>query len=240
MNKVHITLQGKGGVGKSFISSLIAQYLIARGDSVICVDTDPNNSTFSSIKALDAKFLELFDADNKFNERNFDLLIELIFENKDYNFVIDNGATSFLPLINYLSENHVFEMLSKQFEVVLHIPITGGQAQDDTINGFVHLLEKYKGVTFIIWLNEYHGKIVDSEGNTFENMDVYKKYKKEITAILKLPSQNEKTFGQDIEEMTKANLIFSQVDSDPRFNLMAKQRLKLFSQSVFSQMDLIL
>lgn len=31
MARIHMLLQGKGGVGKSFIASVLAQYKIARG-----------------------------------------------------------------------------------------------------------------------------------------------------------------------------------------------------------------
>lgn len=239
MKKAHFILQGKGGVGKSFISSLIAQFLIERGDSVSCIDTDPNNSTFSSIKAIDAAFLELFDADSKLNERNFDKLIETILTTDGADFVIDNGATSFLPLIDYISENHVFEMLAHKYEIYIHVPVTGGQGQGDTINGFVSLVEKYPSSNFVIWLNEYHGAIKDEEGNGFEGMEAYKKNKKPVRGIVRIGSQNVKTFGRDIEEMTKANLTFAEVGNDARFNLMAKQRLKIFKESIFNTLPTI-
>ncbi|MBB4268183.1 CO dehydrogenase nickel-insertion accessory protein CooC1, partial [Roseospira visakhapatnamensis] len=45
MAAIHMTLQGKGGVGKSFIASLLAQHFLARGQAPICLDTDPVNQT---------------------------------------------------------------------------------------------------------------------------------------------------------------------------------------------------
>ena len=45
MAKIHITLQGKGGVGKSFISATTAQYKHHKGQTPLCIDTDPINST---------------------------------------------------------------------------------------------------------------------------------------------------------------------------------------------------
>lgn len=38
---VHPTLQGKGGVGKSLVAAILAQYFGDRGRDVRCVDTDP-------------------------------------------------------------------------------------------------------------------------------------------------------------------------------------------------------
>jgi anion-transporting ArsA/GET3 family ATPase len=37
MAKIHITLQGKGGVGKSFISAATAQYKHHKGQAPLCI-----------------------------------------------------------------------------------------------------------------------------------------------------------------------------------------------------------
>ena len=36
---IHLSLQGKGGVGKSFIASILAQYFLNHGHQVQCIDT---------------------------------------------------------------------------------------------------------------------------------------------------------------------------------------------------------
>ncbi|WP_458448767.1 nucleotide-binding protein, partial [Campylobacter coli] len=45
MAKIHFVLNGKGGIGKSFISSLLCQYFLDKGESIVAIDTDPNNTT---------------------------------------------------------------------------------------------------------------------------------------------------------------------------------------------------
>ena len=55
MSNIHFVLNGKGGIGKSFISSLLAQYLLSKKQSVVAIDTYPNNTTLYNIKALKAK-----------------------------------------------------------------------------------------------------------------------------------------------------------------------------------------
>ena len=52
---IHLSLQGKGGVGKSLAASILAQYFIARGKPVRCVDSDPVNKTLSQYAALQAE-----------------------------------------------------------------------------------------------------------------------------------------------------------------------------------------
>lgn len=234
----NIILQGKGGVGKSYISSLLTQYLQSRSEAVISIDTDPNNSTLYSIKALKAKFLKLINEDDKLDEQSFDKLMELAFNHVDHNFVVDNGATSFLPLISYININDVFSMLSEHFEVIIHVPITGGQSQSDTLNGLQTLIDSYSNkVKFIVWVNEFQGKIRDEENNPFENMPIYTKNKSHILAFMYLDKQHEQLTGRDLEQMTKAKLTFDEVANNPDFGLMTKQRLKLYQKDIFGKLD---
>jgi len=51
--KLHFVLQGKGGVGKTFVSLLLAQAIAGRGKPVICVDTDPVNASLSSLSPME-------------------------------------------------------------------------------------------------------------------------------------------------------------------------------------------
>ena len=45
MANTHTVLQGKGGVGKSFIAAILAQYMNAMGRKPLCIDTDPVNDS---------------------------------------------------------------------------------------------------------------------------------------------------------------------------------------------------
>ncbi len=58
---VNLLLQGKGGVGKSLIASLLAQFYKDRGVHAICVDTDPVCRTFSQYNALGAQPFQVTD-----------------------------------------------------------------------------------------------------------------------------------------------------------------------------------
>src|SRR5579883_506849 len=108
---IHLMLQGKGGVGKSLIASILAQYFKAAGHAVRCIDTDPVNHTLAQYTALQAIRLQLRDEHNRIDQRSFDQLMELFLADENGCFVVDNGASTFLPLWHYILENSALEYL---------------------------------------------------------------------------------------------------------------------------------
>ncbi|MDR2399284.1 MAG: AAA family ATPase [Endomicrobium sp.] len=234
MRNIHLVLQAKGGVGKSFIASLIAQFLQKKENGVICIDIDPNNQTLYSFKALKVKTLKLLDDKDKIDERAFDRLIDFIFNNENIkqDFVVDSGTTTFIPFVNYLIENQAFDILLNKFKVYIHIPIVGAQGYDDTLIGLEQLIKYFKNkATFFVWLNEYHGKI-----QNFETSKIFAENKKYIDTIIRLDTVNKSTFGKDLEDLTKANLTFEEAEQNSNFSLMTKQRLKIYSRNIFEQL----
>lgn len=236
MSKVHMVLQGKGGVGKSLIAAMIAQYKISKGQTPICVDTDPVNATFNGYKKLSVKKLEILEGD-EINSRHFDTLIEMIVANDKDDIIIDNGASSFVPLSHYLITNDVPALLRDMgHELVIHTVVTGGQALIDTLGGFGHLVEQYPSeCTFVVWLNPYWGPIEDN-GKTFEQMKVYTSNKNRVSAIIKIPDLKEETFGRDLSEMLQAKQTFNEAIEAEGNTIMMRQRLKIVQRQMFDQM----
>ena len=132
---IHLILQGKGGVGKSVIASWLAEFLIGRGHKVRCIDGDPVNRSVSQYKALGAENLDLVNEDGLIQRWQYDSLIERFLKSEDV-FVVDSGATSFLPFWTYIVESEMIRVLREtERKVYLHMPITGGETLDDTLLG---------------------------------------------------------------------------------------------------------
>ncbi|VTU46109.1 conjugal transfer protein TraL (plasmid) [Variovorax sp. SRS16] len=237
MAKIHMILQGKGGVGKSFIATILAQYKLGKNQAPICIDTDPVNATFASYKALRVKRLQLMEGD-EINTRNFDALVELIAPAK-HDVVIDNGASSFVQLSHYLVTNHVPELLqSMGHELVVHTVVTGSQAQSDTLSGFTHLVKQFPGeANFVVWLNPYWGPI-EHDGKDFESMRAYKENKERVSAVITLPTFKGETFGRDLSDMLQDRLTFAEAEGDPALTIMTRQRLKTIRSQLFLQLDM--
>ncbi len=238
---VHITLQGKGGVGKSLVAATIAQHLFSKPDAqVVCVDTDPVNATLAGYQRLATRRAEILDgATRSIDTRRFDQRMEWVL-GEDADFVIDNGASCFIPFTNYLFEADGLRTIRDAGkDVLIHTVITGGQALLETLQGLDELCGQGQGTEdrrVAVWLNEYFGPI-ELEGKTFEQMHVYQRVRRNIAAVFRLPAQNPQTFGVDLRIMLERKLTFDEAVADPGFYLMSKQRLRMIQRQFCSQLS---
>ncbi|WP_375646568.1 conjugal transfer protein TraL [Bartonella sp. TT29SHDZB] len=238
MTNIHMTLQGKGGVGKSFVASLVMQYLLENKIDVKGIDTDPVNQTFANYKNFNVKHLKLLEQ-SVIIPRNFDTLMEeLLHSNCQY--VIDNGATTFLPLAYYLKENEAFDLLAAaKKNVIIHTIITGGQALADTLSGLFSICTQIpKTANIVVWKNEFFGPIT-ANGKNFEEMKVFEETKERISAIVTIPQQTSSTFGEDIKTMLDKKLTFNEITNSNEFSIMAKSRLARVKSILFDQIAII-
>ena len=238
MATIHLILQGKGGVGKSMIAALIAQYQLAKGKRPLCIDTDPVNASFQAYKGLSVTRLNILQ-DEEIDPRSFDQLVELISQAKG-DVVIDNGASSFVPLSAYLITNQVPALLHDlKHQLVVHTVITGGQAQSDTLHGFTQLVKQFPAdVSFVVWLNPYWGPI-ERDGKPFEQMKAYTANKDRISAMIRLPDLKKETFGRDLSDMLQAHLTFEEAIALPSLTIMTRQRLSIIKKQLFEQFSAV-
>lgn len=237
MSKIHFILQGKGGVGKSLVASLIAQYSVEHNETALCIDTDPVNHSFSAYKELNVIQLDIL-VDNYIDQSKFDQLIELISDNPEQDAVIDNGASCFVPMSNYLLENEIVEMLIELgHEVVIHSVVTGGQSMMDTLHGLNRVLSDYPSLCrFVVWCNPYWGDIV-FDGKSFESLKAYTSNKDKINSVIYLPAMQADTFQRDFINMLKSKLTFKQALSSKELSIMTRQRLTMLRRKIFSAIE---
>lgn len=237
MNTINFVMMGKGGVGKSMSASLLAQWLAQKNRALFCADTDPTNMTFSHYKALNVKHFNISDDQLKVDTRKFDALINHIAA-FDGDCVVDTGASSFLPLMHYLHENKILDLLeSMGRRVVIHTPLVGGQAIDETIRGLQTILEFFSAPV-IVWVNEYFGK-VQKDGVGFIDTSLYKDAKQRFLGVVFLHELTADTSGQDVANMAKNYLTFDQVLSLPGTDLVTRHRLGLVRKNIFDQLAAI-
>ena len=232
---IHFVLQGKGGVGKSYVSSLLGQFFSDTSTlPLYCADTDPVNQTFAGYGRFKAQKVDIMNEDKNIDQRAFDKLIEHIVEFEG-NVVIDNGASTFIPLSAYLVENGVIDLLKENGkEVFIHSVITGGQSREDTISGLNEILSSQPCQT-VIWENEFFGD-VSNQGVRFKDSGMYKMYEEKIKGMVTLHRLNQDTSAKDLQMMIGQKLTFDEAYQSTMFSLMPRQRLKTIQKSIYSQL----
>lgn len=233
---VHLVLQGKGGVGKSLVASILAQYFIQQnGQAVHCVDTDPVNQTFAQYRELGVRRLELL-SDGSIDQRAFDGLMERLLTEEGV-FVVDNGSSTFIPMWNYILENDVIRVLNESGRrIFVHCVVTGGQALTDTLSGFAKLAETTPDQNIILWVNEYFGRI-ERDGKALGDLPVFQTHAGKVRGSVAIPKRNRDTFGRDVEDLLRRKLTFQEALVGAEFPIMVRQRLKVIQRELFEQLS---
>src|SRR5258708_26154835 len=163
-NTIHFVLQAKGGIGKSFVSTLLAQHLLAETSAVRCFDTDQENTTFTHYEALGVRHVTVANQSRLIDPKKFDALMETLLT-EEGNFVIDTGANTFSNLLAYMVENEVFPMLADAGQTTyVHTIVGGDDTLADTANGFHPIAQKMNVTGVGLWFNEHFGELKTPEG----------------------------------------------------------------------------
>jgi len=240
--KVHTILAPKGGCGKTYIASLIAQALMERGEPVVCFDTDRENASLRDIAALKAEPISLFMPNSdEIDIHAMDGMTERMLTD-DSNFVLDNGATSFAPFSRYLVQDGISDAVAEAGKkMVVHTIVAGGQELVQTTRGFDSVASQFPAsADMVLWLNEHHGPVDGADGATFEQTPVYQKHKGRILAVVRLARQHPGTFGANLSEMLARGMTFAEADGSPEFFVIAKQRLRQVWRPIRDQMAPVL
>lgn len=233
---IHLVLQGKGGVGKSVVASWLAEFLIRRGQSVRCIDGDPVNRSFGQYKAFSAEKLDLVNAEGVLDRTRYDGLVER-FLVEDAVFVLDSGATAFLPFWSYLVEADLIATLrTAGRRVYVHVPIGGGEMLNDTLLGFKTLAESATEQNLIVWINEYFGPVA-RDGKTFNQMQVYLDNQSKVLTAVAITQRSPDTFGQTIRRMREKKLTFAEAITSEEFFIVDKSRLHRVQTELFAQLE---
>lgn len=231
-NTIHFVLQGKGGIGKSFSASLLAQWGDNKGVQVKCYDTDQQNLTLANYKALSAQHIPVKGEGHVIDPKKFDSLMEQLLTTDGVMSVVDNGSNTYSPLLAYMVENHVIDFLRENGKrVYIHTVVGGGAELADTRGGFDDVARNIDAPV-VLWLNEHFGDLED-----FLHGPEIKAHEAKIAGVVLLEDRTKDTYGADIKRMTKEKLTIREVMESPEYKIMEKQRIRVVQKAVFEQLD---
>jgi hypothetical protein len=166
----------------------------------------------------------------------FDDLLDR-FATEDVTFLLDSGATVFLPLWGFIMEIGMIGMLRDVGrQVYVHCVVCGGDMLNDTLMGFETLAKSASDKNIVLWLNEYFGGI-SRDGKTFEEMTVFKHNRDKVLGSIAIPQRSPDTFGMAIKRMREKKFTFDEAIQSETFRLADKSRLYAVRKQVFDQLD---
>jgi hypothetical protein len=233
---LHLVLQGKGGIGKSVVASWLTEFLTTRGQKVCAIDADPVNRSLGQYKALAAEKLDLMNQGGLIERSRFDRLVDR-FATEDTVFVVDSGATAFLPFWTYIVEAEMIRVLREAGRnVYVHVPISGGEMLNDTLLGFKTLATGAADKSLVLWINEYFGPVA-REGKSLNQMQVYLDHEPKVLASVGIPQRSPDTFGDTIRRMRERKMTFQEAIDSPEFMLIQRSRLHIVRRDLFEQLE---
>lgn len=227
-------MASKGGLGKSFIATLVASSLIHLGSKTKFYDNDSETPVLSGYKSLEAEHIQLFKVDDDegriaAESLNIDAhhAIGNELEYGDNNIiVVDNGSPSFQPFLSYFQVNVVEAFKSIGVEFIVVIPIVKDKV---THSAPIEVLNSYgKKVKYILVENEHFGEF-DYDTSIFDIKQVQ-------YAVIKMQRYTPSQLA-DINKAQELNLLLSEAIMSKEFNLVSKSRLSM-AQELFQKLFL--
>ena len=103
----HFVLQGKGGVGKTTVSTFITQYVkdYLKQD-YLAIDTDQVNASFASFKGLNVEQVNLME-ENRITDKGWEMLANRLLNTDKSNIIIDNTSSRTDSLLSFILINYI-------------------------------------------------------------------------------------------------------------------------------------
>lgn len=239
----HFILQGKGGVGKTTVSTFITQYLkdYLKQD-YMAIDTDQVNASFAKFKALNVETINVMQ-DNIITDAGWENLTYKLINTDKSNIIIDNGASSFVPLIAYAIENDMVDLLTSEENsyagnIFIHVVIAGGEGLSHTLAGLNMICEKFNQdkVQIVVWINNFLGK-VETQDKKITDYPEYKNNESKILAVLRIPTYKGDLFKKDLSDMLTNHKTFEEMKNDIYVFIMSRSRYVKMQKEMFEELN---
>ena len=223
----NFVIQGKGGSGKSVTATLIAQHIKETGEPLVCLDTDQINASFTATASLGVEQVDLLNSDNEVDVEIMNACVTRIRE-EDSHFVVDSGASGFVPLVSYLIDTNLFTWVAEKKRVVVHVPVVGGADLGETAHGLSVLISRLpEGVDVVCWKNPFFGPLTSAAGIPFEETDLYTEdCLPRLAGSVSLPALHPRYAGAAFRKLLVERMTFADAAATDRFDLITKMWLE--------------
>ena len=150
MSRIHLIGGEKGGVGKSMVSRLLAQYFIDQQLPFVGFDTDRSHGALLRFYAGFASpvLIDRYEA--------LDHIVETAIEQPGQRVLVDLAAQTHEPLVKWMEESGVLDMAAESgFKLTYWYVMDSGR---DSVNLLTRLLDRFgSGLNYVLVQNQLRG-----------------------------------------------------------------------------------
>jgi hypothetical protein len=225
MAKIHLIGGEKGGVGKSVVARLLAQYMIDHDMPFLGFDTDRSHGALLRFYAGYASpvIVDRYEA--------LDAIMEAAVAQPDRRVLVDLAAQTYEPLVRWMDDSGVLDLASETGVAVQywHVMDTGR----DSVDLLARLLDRFgSSLNYVLVRNQLRGQdfsMLEASGQQDRALGLGAK----VVTIKRLHEAA-------INKIDASNSSFwsaRQVDDSGALGVMDRQRLKTWLRDANQQLD---
>ncbi len=227
MAKIHLIGGEKGGVGKSVVARVVAQFLIDKELSFLGFDTDRSHG---ALLRFYADYASPVVVDRY---ESLDLIVESAIANPDKRILVDLAAQTQVPLVRWMDESGVLEMAGEGgFSLNYWHVMDSGK---DSLDLLKKLLDRFGArLNYVIVLNQLRGESFDLLDQSAE-----KERLRELGAtIITLKRLHEPVINKIDAGSTSFWAAKNRSESDSTgLGILERQRVKMWLASAYAELD---
>jgi hypothetical protein len=223
MSKIHFIGGEKGGVGKSVLARLLAQYHIDRQIPFSAFDSDRSHGALLRFYADYSRPIVLDEFESA------DQVMETALE-ADQDILVDLAAQTSLPLHRWIEQNDLLSLADEE-----RIPVVFWHVLDDGADGIAlldALFDRYdRSAAYVVTKNYGRGK----DFSAFESSPAHARTLGLGAAVIDLPELHPATMRKIDHQ--GISLWASAYNRETGLGLMDRQRVKVWMRRVYQQLD---
>ena len=225
MAKIHFIGGEKGGVGKSLMARVLAQYLIDRGDPFIGFDTDRSHGALMRFYSGYASpvVVDRYEA--------LDAIMEAAVEQPERRILVDLAAQTHDPLVRWMDDSGVLNLADESGIQIhyWHVMDTG----KDSVDLLGRLLDRFgTSLKYVLVRNQVRGNdfsVLEQSGQQARALGLGAR----IVSVKKL---HESAINK-IDATSSSFWTAKNGDGQAALGLMDRQRVKMWLRDVYRDLD---
>jgi len=227
MSQIHFIGGEKGGVGKSLVSRLLAQYFIDRGLPFVGFDTDRSHGALLRFYADYASPITIDQEDS------LDRIVEAAVEAPQRRVLVDLAAQTQAALEAWIEDSGVLALADE-----LGVTLTYWHVMDagrDSVDLLTQLLDRFEGrLKLVLVLNEVRGDAFDLLATSGQRERAQAQGAKVVTVRRLHDATMQKIDGQSTSFWAAVN---HSERATTGLGLLERQRVKVWLQRVYDEID---